>query len=90
MANLIDMTTLLGKLCCSMTDCHTKLIYSTGSQYGTDPLVEENQQLREENEKLRKELQMFEFGVNNSKDDDKDTIFYTGLPTFAFFMWYVS
>ncbi|WAR08757.1 hypothetical protein MAR_018715, partial [Mya arenaria] len=55
-------------------------------QCDTDPLIEENQHLREENERLTKELKMMKWGVNKIKDDDKATRFYSGLPTFAVFM----
>ncbi|WAR21604.1 LOW QUALITY PROTEIN: hypothetical protein MAR_015578 [Mya arenaria] len=46
-------------------------------------LSKENQQLREKNERLWKELKMMKRGVNKIKDNDKATIFHSGLPTFA-------
>ena len=52
-------------------------------QCDPDPLLQENMALKAE---LRR-LQSHKWSVQKIKDDDSKTKFYTGLPSFAVFMW---
>lgn len=52
-------------------------------QCDPDPLLQENMALKAE---LRR-LQGHKWSVQKIKDDDSKTKFYTGLPSFAVFMW---
>nr|XP_022287119.1 uncharacterized protein LOC111099903 isoform X3 [Crassostrea virginica] len=56
-------------------------------QCDLDPLIEENNKLREEINSLREELKRHKWSVDRIKDDDASTRFYTGLPSFAVFLW---
>ena len=56
-------------------------------QCDADPLVEENARLKKENETLREKVRKLTWSVEKIRDDDKATKFYTGLPTFAVFLW---
>ncbi|XP_062592936.1 uncharacterized protein LOC134254435 [Saccostrea cucullata] len=58
-----------------------------GSQCDPDPLLEENTLLKEENMLLKEKLHKLQWGVNKIKDDDVATRFYSGLPSFAVFLW---
>ncbi|XP_062592284.1 uncharacterized protein LOC134253720 [Saccostrea cucullata] len=58
-----------------------------GSQCDPDPLLQENTLLKEENILLKEKLHKLQWGVNKIKDDDVATRFYTGLPSFAVFLW---
>ena len=53
-------------------------------QCDPDPLLQENMALKAE---LRR-LQGHKWSVQKIKDDDSKTKFYTGLPSFAVFMWF--
>ena len=48
-----------------------------------DPLLQENMALKAES----RSLQGHKWSVQKIKDDDSKTKFYTGLPSFAVFMW---
>lgn len=61
--------------------------YALGSQCDPDPLFKENELLREENKLLKEQMEKIQWGVNKIKDDDNATRFYTGLPSFAVFLW---
>ena len=52
-------------------------------QCAPDPLLQENIALKAE---LRR-LQGHKWSVQKIKDDDSKTKFYTGLPSFAVFVW---
>ena len=52
-------------------------------QCNTECLLQENMALKAE---LRR-LQGHKWSVQKIKDDDSKTKFYTGLPSFAVFMW---
>ena len=52
-------------------------------QCDPDPLLQENMALKAE---LRR-LQGHKWSVQKIKADDSKTKFYTGLPSFAVFMW---
>jgi hypothetical protein len=43
--------------------------------------------LERRNRKLAEQLETRKWGINKIKDDEKATKFYTGLPSFAVFMW---
>lgn len=43
--------------------------------------------LGKELKKCKKDLQNARWSVEKIKDDDEKTKFYTGLPTFAVFLW---
>ncbi|XP_069105937.1 uncharacterized protein [Argopecten irradians] len=64
-----------------------KTFENIGVQCEDDPLLEENLKLREEIHNLRSEVKRLRWGVDKIKDDDKATRFYTGLPSFAVFLW---
>lgn len=59
----------------------------SGVQCDTDPLLLENMELRKENEELLEQLKKQKWGVHRIKDNNQLTKFYTGLPTFAVFLW---
>ena len=61
-------------------------MYSLGVQCDLEPLIEENNKLREEINKLREELNRHKWAVDRIKDDETNTQFYAGLPSFAFFV----
>lgn len=54
-----------------------------GVQCDPDPLLLENLALKS---KIRR-LQGLQWSVDKIKDDDTKTKFYSGLPSFAVFMW---
>lgn len=58
-----------------------------GVQCDSDPLLEENLALKKELEDLRKEHAKYKWSVAKIADDDVKTKYYTGLPSFAVFMW---
>ncbi|XP_061195756.1 uncharacterized protein LOC133203982 [Saccostrea echinata] len=64
-------------------DTGVKLTRDIGVQCDPDPLLLENRKLQSE---LRR-LQDSKWSVAKIKDDDAMTKFYTGLPTFAVFLW---
>nr|XP_022344486.1 uncharacterized protein LOC111137338 [Crassostrea virginica] len=68
-------------------DVHVVQTSDTGVQCDLDPLIEENNKLREEINSLREELKRHKWSVDRIKDDDASTRFYTGLPSFAVFLW---
>lgn len=57
--------------------------FIVGVQCDPDPLLLENMALKSE---IRR-LQGLQWSVDKIKDDDTKTKFYTGLPSFAVFMW---
>lgn len=52
-----------------------------------DPLLIENRHLKEEVRRLQEELRKRKWGAERIRDDDTMTRFYTGLPSFAIFLW---
>lgn len=58
--------------------------FTLGTQCDPDPLLQENFALKSE---LRR-LQGHKWSVKKIKDYDAKTKFYTGLPSFAVFMWF--
>lgn len=58
-----------------------------GSLCDPDPILKENELLRKENKILKEQMERLQWDVNKSKDDDVATRFYTGLPSFAVFLW---
>ena len=59
------------------------MLFIEAVQCDADPLLQENMVLKAE---LRR-LQGHKWSVQKIKDDDSKTKFYTGLPSFAVFMW---
>ena len=59
------------------------MLFIEAVQCDADPLLQENMALKAE---LRR-LQGHKWSVQKIKDDDSKTKFYTGLPSFAVFMW---
>lgn len=58
-----------------------------GPQCDPDPIFKENGLLREENKILKEQMERLQWGVSKIKDDDVATRIYTGLPSFAVFLW---
>lgn len=56
-------------------------------QCDPDPLLVENMALKKEVEELQKEVIRHKWSFQKISDDDSKTRFYTGLPSFAVFMW---
>lgn len=69
------------KYCCILISELCSII--TGVQCDPDPLLQENMRLKLE---LRR-MQDNKWSVSKIKDDDAMTKFYTGLPSFAVFLW---
>lgn len=69
------------KYCCILISGFYSII--TGVQCDPDPLLQENMRLKLE---LRR-MQDNKWSVSKIKDDDAMTKFYTGLPSFAVFLW---
>lgn len=68
-------------------DVNIHLTCDSGMQCEDDPLLLENRELRQEISRLREELGRHKWGVERIKDNDGMTKFYTGLPSFAIFLW---
>lgn len=58
-----------------------------GPQCDPDPIFKENELLREENKILKEQMERLQWVSTKIKDDDVATRFYTGLPSFAVFLW---
>lgn len=58
-----------------------------GVQCEEDPLLIENRHLKKEVRRLQEELRKHKWGAERIRDDDAMTHFYTGLPSFAIFLW---
>lgn len=69
------------KYCCILISGFYSII--TGVQCDPDPLLQENMRLKLE---LRR-MQGNKWSALKIKDDDAMTKFYTGLPSFAVFLW---
>jgi len=61
-------------------------LFSTACQTEED-IVGENQVLRKRVAELEELVEKKTWGLHKIKDDDRATRFYTGLPSFAVFMW---
>lgn len=61
--------------------------YIIGVQCEEDPLLIENRHLKEEVRRLQEELRKHKWDAERIRDDDAMTHFYTGLPSFAIFLW---
>lgn len=59
----------------------------SGVQCEEDPLLIENRHLKKEVRRLQEELRKHKWGAERIRDDDAMTRFYTGLPSFAIFLW---
>lgn len=59
----------------------------SGVQCEEDPLLVENRHLKKEVRRLQEELRKHKWGAERIRDDDAMTRFYTGLPSFAIFLW---
>ena len=59
--------------------------YNSGVQ--TDITLNSMESMETGREILKQKLQEKTWSVNKIKDDDKATKFYTGLPSFAIFVW---
>lgn len=68
-------------------DVNIHLTCDSGVQCKDDPLLLENRELRQEISRLREELGRHKWGVERIKDNDGMTKFYTGLSSFAIFLW---
>ncbi|KAJ8307802.1 hypothetical protein KUTeg_014647 [Tegillarca granosa] len=68
-------------------DLDIKITENKGVQCDADHLIEENLRLQRENNELRSQISELKWSVNKIKDNDKATRLYTGLPSFAVFVW---
>lgn len=71
-------------------DVNIKILKDEGMQCDPDPLLVENMALKKEVEELQKEVIRHKWSFQKISDDDSKTRFYTGLPSFAVFMWLFS
>ena len=53
----------------------------------TDMTMADIKLLENRTQNLQKKLEAKQWNINKIKDDDKAVKFYTGLPSFAVFMW---
>lgn len=74
---------IIGIECCNIYSLSPII----GVQCDEDPLLQENRELRQEIGRLSRELGKSKWGVERIKDNDGMTKFYTGLPSFAIFLW---
>uniref|UniRef100_A0A8W8KLD3 THAP-type domain-containing protein n=1 Tax=Magallana gigas TaxID=29159 RepID=A0A8W8KLD3_MAGGI len=68
-------------------DVNIHLTCDSGMQCEDDPLYVKNRELTQEISRLREELGRHKWGVELIRDNDGMTKFYTGLPSFAIFLW---
>ena len=62
-------------------------MYIADVQTDPDQVYRECEQLRQELQKSKKDLQNAKLSADMIKDSDEKTKFYTGLPTYAVFLW---
>ncbi|KAK3097377.1 hypothetical protein FSP39_009114 [Pinctada imbricata] len=56
-------------------------------QCDPDPLITKYERMEAELEKTKRDLKQQKWAVEKIKDNDSATKFYTGIPTFAIFLW---
>lgn len=71
----------------NLDDTDIKTFHDHGAQTDVDPVYGECEQLRRDLEKCKKDLESARFNAEKIKDDSEKTKFYTGLPTYAVFLW---
>ena len=58
-----------------------------GVQWDIDQVIRENRELKSQLNSCRVALDFHKWSLDRIRGSDAKTIFYTGLPTFAIFMW---